>query len=611
MSINEDNTQENLDEIDNETPKSSIAHTNDSTAINKQQKLEAPKSKRFKIRHPFSIFKPKTILSNIKNKQPAPIVLYILLLSVISLLAIPTTRYTILGTAIKKPFTITVIDSETNKPVSEVAVMIDGKTIKTNKEGAANFSALKVGKHVAEIMKPNYTSTKSDVFVSLLQQKSIPTVELQATGRQVNVQVLSYITKKPVSNVFIRFDDFEARTDEQGIASLVAPAGKDAIEAQVSVDGYNEKTIIVKVSEEQEAIPENIFTITPTGSIYFLSKLTGKIDVVSSNLDGTNRKVILEASGYETETGTVLVASRDWKHIAVRSIRTPDGKETVSYIDTSTNTIKVADEGDATFQIIGWYEDRLIYVVNRNVTEETEKYKLKSYNPVDGKIALLDITEFKSLGYSCDSYGYCGDKYYEETITKVAIVDGGILYAKEQYGGPGPTSKIYKIKADGKDKTEVASIEEGNYIQQFVAWDPNEIYYNYYENTSNSYKYFELAFNDSEPKEITDPIEKIAFDTGVYNAYLLSPNSEKSFWSESRDGKSVFFTGGKSGEDENELIRLSEYAAYGWYTNEYLLLTKNSSELFIMPVDGGEPVKITDYHKPENGYRPYGYGYGG
>lgn len=67
-----------------------------------------------------------------------------------------------------------------------------------------------------------------------------------------------------------------------------------------------------------------------------------------------------------------------------------------------------------------------------------------------------------------------------------------------------------------------------------------------------------------------------------------------------------------------QLASLSEYTAYGWLTDRYLLLQKGNSELYITTAedlkkgdDGQPPLKISDYHKPGIDFAGYGYGYGG
>ncbi|HEX5447612.1 MAG TPA: hypothetical protein VFW90_00160, partial [Candidatus Saccharimonadales bacterium] len=92
----------------------------------------------------------------------------------------------------------------------------------------------------------------------------------------------------------------------------------------------------------------------------------------------------------------------------------------------------------------------------------------------------------------------------------------------------------------------------------------------------------------------------------------LSPSGGQTFWSEQRDGKNTLFLGDGNAQNGKTIANLSDYSPYGWYTNNYLLVSKNSSELYVMAKSGSSsPVKISDYHKPQQTFYGYGGGYGG
>jgi hypothetical protein len=96
-----------------------------------------------------------------------------------------------------------------------------------------------------------------------------------------------------------------------------------------------------------------------------------------------------------------------------------------------------------------------------------------------------------------------------------------------------------------------------------------------------------------------------------YPTYLLSPSSNQTFWTDQRDGKNTLFVGDNDAKNQKTIASLSGYNIYGWFTDNYLLVSKSSSELYVMPVAGGTPLKITDYYKPAINYQGYGGGYGG
>ena len=57
---------------------------------------------------------------------------------------------------------------------------------------------------------------------------------------------------------------------------------------------------------------------------------------------------------------------------------------------------------------------------------------------------------------------------------------------------------------------------------------------------------------------------------------------------------------------------LNGYSVYGWYSDDYLLVSKNNSQLSIVPVGGlSAPLALTNYYKPGQNVASYSYGYGG
>jgi hypothetical protein len=80
-----------------------------------------------------------------------------------------------------------------------------------------------------------------------------------------------------------------------------------------------------------------------------------------------------------------------------------------------------------------------------------------------------------------------------------------------------------------------------------------------------------------------------------------------------KDGKNTLFIGDNDGKNQKQIASLSDYTPYGWYgdNDQYVLLTKNGSELYIATPDTiNNPQKVTDYYRSQiiNGY---GAGYGG
>lgn len=534
-----------------------------------------------------------------KITVPATIALFLIIL-----FGVPVTRYGILGVIVKNDVQVTIIDSETNVPVSGVDVSLRGKFAKTDGEGKATLNGVRVGSGELKATKKYYKDTTAKVLTGL---KSKPkAVKLEATGRQLPVHIVNKITGENIAGVAIRVADTEAQTDQNGETTVVLPASQQKMEAKLSKDGFNE--ITVQITVNNATVKDNTFGLTPSGKVYFLSKKTGTIDVVKTDLDGSNRQTVLAGTGSEEDGNTILLASRDWKYLALHSRR--DGTRASLYlIDTSSDKLVEIDSGDASFSPIGWSGHHFAYTVLRtNIPAwQPKATALKTYNADTLQLQTIDET---------NAEGSSSNDYAAESLSNVYILKDTLLYTKNWNAGyysayrlAGKRMGIYGVKSDGSNKQTLKDFDAGNsaYFNAVLS-SPGEVYYGVYGSVEAFYEY-----EDGKLSETKD-FNNSAFGK-FYATYLVSPTGNASFWYEPRDGKNTLFIGNIDGENGKELASLSEYVPYGWFTDNYLLMSKNSSELFIQPVGGagarGQVLKISDYHKPNYSFQGYGYGYGG
>lgn len=542
------------------------------------------------------------------SKKKIAIPLTVILL-VCAVLAVPPTRYVILGTVVKRDVQLRVIDSKTSIPVSGVEISLHNRTAKTNGEGKVIVRGVRVGKSRLTATKKYYQDSTKDLTVPIAKTTQVVQISLEATGRQVPVHVINKITGKNVIGALVKVSDTEVQTDQNGEATLVLPADRSEESGNVSTKGFNNQS--VKISVSQTAIRTNTFALTPTGKVYFLSKQTGKIDVIKTDLDGGNRQTVLAGTGKEEDRGTVLLATRDWKYLALQSRRESD-KARLYLIDTSTDKLTEIDSGDATFAPVGWENHLFIYKVTRNNVQTwlPKNEALKTYNADNLQLSTIDETTAE---------GSSSSDFAGETIDNVYVADNNIIYAKRWQAGyysiyrlAGKRTAIYTAKPNGTDKQLLKDFDAGatSYISA-VTSEPGEIYFSVGNNTTSASSYYTYqAGKITEDKNVNNDNF-----TKSYPTYLQSPGGQNTFWHEARDGKNTLFIGTADGGNAKQIASLSEYAPYGWYTDDYLLVSKSGSELYILPKDGfndkDQKLKITDYHKPDVQFLGYGGGYGG
>jgi hypothetical protein len=535
---------------------------------------------------------------------PATVLLVILLLA-----GIPFTRYNLAGLALKRNLTLKVVDSTANTPVSGATVKVGSVSVQTDNSGLATLHNVKVGHHKVVLSKKYYQDKTIDELVPIFSQKNTPSTQLVATGRQVKITVTNLINKKPLADVEIKAAGTTSKTDTTGSAVIVLPAGATDQKAALSADGFNDATVTLKVSNDK--IQDNAVNLTPSGKVYFLSKLSGKIDVVKTNLDGTDRKTVLAGTGKEDDQNTVLLASRDWKYLALLSKRAGGNSPSIYLIDTNNDSLSTIDEGSANFSLVGWLDDNFVYSLTRNdhQTWQSGRQALKSFNAQTKKITLLDQTTA------------AGTSYYDnvtQTLGSVYEYNGQIFYTKGWNRGSSAYNALDNqqatfntVKPDGTGKKAIRSFagptDTSYLLLDAVSESPDKIDLRFYNGNETRY----YTFSNGQVKDASGITDE-NFYGGDYHTYLLSPSGDSTFWSDPRDGKNTLFIGDEDGQSGNQIAALSDYNTYGWFTDKYLLVSKNGSELYIMDASGKQAaVKISDYHKPAVRFNGYGGGYGG
>lgn len=558
------------------------------------------------------------------KKLALPLTLVVILLVV---LALPLTRYPVLAVAVKRPFTIKLVDSQTNTPVSGASVTLGSKTVLTNNEGKAGFVA-KVGNQTLIVEKKYYKSADQKVFVGISKSHNTASVKFVATGRLVPLQVVNAINQKPVANAEVKALGAEVKTDKNGKAIIVLPPTSPTQTATITASGYNDLKATLQISSNAA----NVLKLVPAGYVYFLSNLSGKIDVVKTHLDGSGRQTVLAGTGYETPYGTTLLASRDWKYLALLAQRGKSGSPELDLIDTASDSLSNIDEGSATFTPVGWDGDHFIYQVDRTTLPagQNGRQALKSFDATSKKITVLAQTTV-NVNSNPTSYG---QQYCEQNFGQTYILGSKVVYTLNwtynSGGGYWPytfpcidgsssvqakSATLNSVGADGSSNTVVKgfSYSGGPGLLHYdlsigtAPYDgPNNLAISFYNGSQTSY----FEYQNGQVAPATDITDQNFFSAN-YPTYLQSPSGNQVFWSEVRDGKNTLFTGDSNAGNKQQVASLSDYSPYGWFTNNYLLVSKNGSELYILPVNGGTPVRISDYYKPAQSFRGYGGGYGG
>jgi hypothetical protein len=577
-----------IDDIDTDKAVAAIENQEDPEAVNSDAKggFSVPKRPVAK----------KTRLPWLHSK------LFWIILSLLlaAVFAVPFIRYAVIGLVVHEPITITVVDSKTQAVVSDAQVSFAGELATTDAVGKVVIKA-PVGSRHAVVTKKYFTSADQAVFVGLSGSHAA-TVTLTATGHQIPVRVLNTLTGSPVSGVVISVGGTNARSDAKGLATIVlSAAGKDA-KATLSSNGYNPANIDIKPSG---SLLENTFKVTPAGKLYFLSNKSGTIDVVKTNLDGSSRATVLAGTGKEDAATTSLIASRDWKYLALKAKRDSDTPALYS-IDTSTDKATQFESVASSVTFVGWYGHNLIYDGTKGVSNKWQAGRefIKSYNAESAQLNLLDQNQAEG---TADSYAY-------QSFANFQVVENAITYtsswtASGGYDISAKTASIRAMQPSGQGKKDYQTFPQANFGSlASVLFAPQGIYYAL-TTTDNTKTYYQ--YQDTGVTANTN-IDAAAFAKS-YPTYLLSPSGTQTLWADAMN--KALTIGDNTAMRAKQVGHLNGYTPYGWYGESFVLVTLEDNNIYIVaPNDINsvkKPFKVSSYFKAATTYPGYGYGYGG
>ncbi len=534
-----------------------------------------------------------------KKKITIPVTV---LLLVVVIFLVPYSRYKILGIFIEKSITVSVYDEQNGKPVSEALVEIDGKTAKTDGNGKIKIDSVRVGERQLKITKKYYDDFTTIKLIQVKDQNNFD-VRIRANGRQVSVTVKSLISDTPIVGASITAGEVNAITDDNGSVVLVFPPESQKQEVIVKANKHNPKNAQIIVTEEDT--DENNIRLTPEGKVYFNSKQSGKLDLVQTNLDGTDRKTIVDGTGKEDDSYTPLLSSRDWRYLALISSR--DGKSKLYVVDTQDNSLNVISEENESVVPIGWKDQYFIYSSNNGLEIwYPKRERVVSYDAERHQKITLEESRAEGTGL----FDYAAEQFTTFGILKNEIVTTKTWSADSYSGGKilGKKDTINSISPAGTDRKVIKEFDTRVGANNWFAmqkYKPQILNYRYSHFPVDEY------YEYSNGKLLDAPGLRGNDFAVPFPTYIISPSGTKTFWQEVRDGKNVLFIGDKDANvDGSKMIAsMSEFNAAGWFSEDYILLTKSGNELYISDTDKVDnPTKISDF-QPITNFTYLGGGY--
>ncbi len=523
----------------------------------------------------------------------------VLIVLLVAVLIVPFTRYGFVGMFLKKDVEITVVDEGNKKPVSGATVSLGRDDATTDAKGKAVFRNVAVGDYDMTINKKNYQSLTVTQRVPILLAAQGTTRSIKATGRAVMMNVTNAITGKPVNGATVAVEDATAVSDASGVANLVLSVKSGERAGTVKADNYNDQSFTVAVNATDDRKVD--VKLTPSGKVYFLSKRTGTINIMSANLDGSALAVAVSGTGKETDDDTSLLPSPNWQYLVLIARRDGD-RPKVYFTPSAKPELREIDGNDATFEPVGWIGDKFYYKTydNRLGSWQNGVQTLVRYDAASGDRVVVDSTAGAGTGY----YDMAAQR-----MSPAYIQDGKVVYVKywnysQYYSDKNRPAAVMSV--NGTVRSTLKEIPE-----------TNDIYGDAWMRRPGS-----VVFRLGKPEGMTEYYEynggkvvsiKVA-DSEFYNnhvTYFMSPSGNRAFWAEARDGQYVAFVADQNLSGSKQ-VGSGQYRPYGWVGDGYVLYSKNQSELYVAAsgdtLDGAH--KISDYHKAMM-YPGYGWGAGG
>lgn len=339
------------------------------------------------------------------------------------------------------------------------------------------------------------------------------------------------------------------------------------------------------------------------GNVYVLQQQDGNINLVRTKLDGSESKVVVPGSGKETlngETATVILASRDWNYVAMRTLR-DNGNPKVYIYDGRTDKLKQITVDDARYEFVGWLDGRFIYVAERNEANRSLTSTLKSYDPASDQTIDIQSVGGRGLGAAY----IIGDR-----LSYTAYPEEG--------------SAIYSVNADGSDSKKLQEFKnadgDGGIFTNNI-YEPRSLFFSFYQSQQDTkhFKYSNGTLTSTDDKQANQ--QKFRF-------YIASPSGKRTAWYETKDGKNQIYIGNADGQKGKVKATLpADHKPYAWYGEKTLLIAKGETKKFGPPAPKtlytlnpwtGNLKQITSFipsNKPFNiamaGYPGASYGYAG
>lgn len=507
----------------------------------------------------------KNGLSNFWAHSSVRIIALLLFLSLLAVAAIiPVSRYFVLNAlGVRASTSMIILDGKTDQPLKDVEVTLQNQTVKTDKQGLAGFSEIKLGASELVIKKPAFASVVQNHTFGW-GSNPLGDIDLTSVGSRYTFELTDFLSGKPITKAEAISGQYSAVADKKGTIVLVLEddSGKD-VEIEISSENYRSEKLRLSAGNKD---PQKI-SMVPLRKHAFISKRSGTYDLFAVDADGKNLKKILPGTGSEKEESLVLVNHPDKGVAAFVSTRgnlhNAQGnlQSVLTVADLNSAETKQASES-ASIQIVDFAGDKLVYVRQGDDAKEGSD------------------SRFQLVSYDLETD--------EETVLASASYFNDVLLAKDMVyyspaGKPKKASGLFKVNPDGSGSETILAKEAWNIFRA-------------------EYNKLHIAFAQEWYEHDLDTGQLDRLDgapaTDKSRIYVTSPDGKRSLWVDERDGKGVLLVYDVSANKDRVLQTVAGLRnPVRWLDNDHIIYRiSNESETadYVLSLSGGEAKKIED-----------------
>ncbi len=516
---------------------------------------------------------PRTLGTKIKdffknwwgNPKARKATLGVMAVTFLVVAAVPTSRYFILNSVgVRSSASVKVLDESTQQPLKNVMVSLSGQSGETDSEGYVKIGGVKLGKNELKIERRAFAATTKPVTIGW-GSNPLGDFALTPTGLQYTFKVTDFLSGKAIDKAEAVSGYASAFSNENGeIVLTLDTKSDDAVQVDVKADGYRDEKFTI--TSDKETIDVKM---AASMKHVFVSKRSGKFDIYKIDADGKNEELVLSGTGSERDDMvlaphpsrniTALVSTRE-------NMRNSDDYllSTISVIDLTTNEITNIAQSEQ-FQVIGWINDRLVYVqiASGASASNPDRHKLMSYD--------YESAQTKELAKT---------NYFNDVL----IANNKVYYAPSGAFQDEANVKLFAVDPDGNNKVALIESETWNlfrtdYGKLTIA--VGQAWYDYALSGGSA----PTALNGAP----ADPSSRI---------YVNSPNNKRSLWTDQRDGKGVLLVYDTEKQEDTNLASQSGLTnPIRWLNNTiavYRIKTDSETADYVVSTEGGETKKLVD-----------------